>query len=371
MGSGMMRAIRSPAGGMLPALAVTWLATVIPVRADVVGQEGKPVTVGVTILSLDRGELHYRLSTGREVSLPMEQVSYLQISDWPLFNVAEKQREAGDWRKAIASYERELRKLSEPGNQGLPAVSGGLLDRRLLLMCRLAAAYDHEGRFDRAVSTYLDVIERMPGAVESLRPVRMPVAGSTFLDSARDQVDAAIARHQGDDIGRSLKRWRATWPGERKGELEDSPDLSGVSQEVRIARQRIEAVIGQIERGESDRALEQIGRLREAMALAVRPELYYWQGRALLARAGESASDDAQRDRRRAGLSFMRVVIHFPGHRRAPECLLRAGRICEREGKEQPARRLWSELMRSYPSATDMVEAARLAMDQLDKRNAS
>jgi len=44
------------------------------------------------------------------------------------------------------------------------------------------------------------------------------------------------------------------------------------------------------------------------------------------------------------------VVIHFPGHRRAPECLYRAGLICKQAGRDDLARRLWSELRRSYPA---------------------
>jgi len=74
--------------------------------------------------------------------------------------------------------------------------------------------------------------------------------------------------------------------------------------------------------------------------------VFYWQGRAWSGKS-EAAADDpatAARDRRRAGLAFMRVVIHFPRDPLAPESLFRAAELCRRDGLEPQARRLWSEL---------------------------
>ena len=77
------------------------------------------------------------------------------------------------------------------------------MDRALLLRCRLVRAYDLEGRFDRAVEAYLDLIKVMPAVHIRLRPKHMPAAGSTFVVEAGRLIDAATATRGDDEIARS------------------------------------------------------------------------------------------------------------------------------------------------------------------------
>jgi len=107
--------------------------------------------------------------------------------------------------------------------------------------------------------------------------------------------------------------------------------------------------------------------------------LYYWRGRALQAMAADEKDGDAdggkesnahtggqaasgtatasgtkaakQATLNRAGLAYMRVVVHFPGHQLASECLYRAGELCRQEGRPQQAKALWTELVAHYPKA--------------------
>jgi len=96
-------------------------------------------------------------------------------------------------------------------------------------------------------------------------------------------------------------------------------------------------------------------------------DVFFWQGKALLGRAGDKKTTEADIDRKRAGLAFMRVVIHFPGHALAPQCLYEAGMICRQSGNSEQAAGLWAELVRSYPAATEWVGRARQEMEKTRK----
>ncbi len=367
-------------------------------RADVVTTKGRHPSVGAKIIALDGGQLRYHLSTGREVTRSISEIEYMQVTGWPLFNLAEKQRRDGHLRQSAGSYEKLLASLAEPGpgraRPGTTATPAGdgksgarepgaaALDRRLLVQCRLLRAYDGEGRFDRAVTVYLDVIERMPAALETLRPANLPATNSTFLASALTQVNTAIERHGGDAIAAELAKWRDTWPGQRHEDAGTSSRSSGPgginggdhatsrpaeAAAVRHVKEKLPEIQALLGAGRFDQVLLQIEALQRPSAGAVRADLYYWQGRALLGRSAGKGSDEAKRDQRRAGLALMRVVIHFPGHSLAPECLYRAAGICERSGRIDQAVGLWSELVGAYPAAAPWTEQAQQALNRIER----
>jgi len=352
-----MKSSRVHTGLTLAMMMLVGLAS--PVRADLVAVEGRPMAVGVKVMELKEGLLYYRLPAGRVVSRPIGDVKFLQIIGWQAFNEAEKQQRSGELRQAAAGYEQVL---LEP--EASSAVDK--LDRALLVRCRLLRVYDKLGRFDRAVSLYLDVVERMPTALETLRPTRLPAAGSSFLPPASAAVDTAIQRHRGTKVSESLAKWRATWPGQGGDHAEslNAPATTPAEPEnIRQLRAQLADIEALVSANQFDEALARIGPLQDARAGALRADLYYWQGRAWLGKSLKDDSSEAQRDGQRAGLAFMRVVIHFSGHRLAPECLYRAGQICQRAGQAGLARRLWSELQRSYPGAGPFSEQARQRLE--------
>lgn len=117
-----------------------------------------------------------------------------------------------------------------------------------------------------------------------------------------------------------------------------------------------------VEAGRYDPALAKAAALKPGLHGGILADLYYWQGRALQARC-ESAGQGtppvstsrpaglANADTARAGLAYMRVVVHFPYHPRAAECLFRAGRMCRLSGQAEQAADLWTELTNTYPQA--------------------
>ena len=227
----------------------------VAVRADVVVTAGQGSAPNVRIIGLRNGQLFFRLPEGREVSRPINAITYLQVTDWVLFNLAEKQRRGGHLRQATNSYEKVLDGLlGTAGERDTPLVAGGsggdertgpgqsalsADERALLVQCRLLRAYDELGRFDRAVGLYLAVIERMPTVVKTMRPAKLPGPNSTFLTSALAEVNAAIERHEGDAIAVSLRNWRGSWPGQ-SSKNEDGDAQAAESAEPKSA-QRVRA----------------------------------------------------------------------------------------------------------------------------------
>jgi len=375
----------------LAVLAAGVLTGVMParVRADVVAASDRPAVVNVEVLALRDGELQYRFSTGRTASRPIHEIDYLQISGWPLFNLAEKQQRDKHFRQAINSYEKALNQLgptdsktqtpaaNQPGGRreapGRKAVDDGAAglsqaDRTLLLKCRLLTAYDADGQFDQAVAMYLEILESTQGGpayLDRVRPNKLPAAGSKFLATAAKLVEAALDRHGPDTIGMSLARWRNRWPDVQPSEDQlaqasrPAASLPAGSLTPPEITQGLSAVQSLIDAGQFDEALRRIDDLQKAPVGPARADLYYWQARALLGKHKEEDSAEARRDRQRAGLALMRVVIHFPGHQLAPECLHRAAEICVRHGQPGQASTLWSELIENYPAAVPWSDWAR------------
>jgi len=315
-------------------------------HADVVEPHNRPPATAVRIVELKDGQLHYHRTPDRVITRPIDEIAFLEIAEWPLFNQAEQHRRQNRWRQAEESYEQALADL--PTDNAEP----GQLDRRLLVQCRLVGVHDAQGQFDRAVQTYLQVIERMPAVVDSLRPVNMPAAGSTFLPAARSAVDAAIRRYEHSLVGASLTQWRATWPSQTPTASGDALPTPHIPTNHAAETDAIREVTERVTAGQFDSAAE---RAAEALRSAGRthlPELYYWLGRAHQGKMAGLTGSDGLREARRAGLAFMRVVIHFPRHDLAAECLYHAGTLCREAGQADQARGLWEELLREYPRAT-------------------
>jgi tetratricopeptide (TPR) repeat protein len=341
-------------------LAIAW-SLCIATRADVVSTTGKPPTIDVRITGFRDGQIEYQLSTQRQASNPIEQVDYLQVTNWPLFNLAEKQQRDGHARMAVSNYERLLKQLTEP--------KPGELDRRQLVRCRFVRSLDQQGQFDRAVEVYLDIIEQEPGLAERLRPARFPAMGSTFLQAAAKLVDAAIARHGNEEIARSLVRWRNSWPAaETKPTATSGPVTTRPSgaTPADVAR-RVAEIQQWVSSGQFDKALRQIDDLLRTSPGAASAEVFFWQGKALLGRSAGGKAEEVDRDRKRAGLAFMRVVIHFPGNALAPQSLFEAGEICRQTGRREQAASLWAELASAYPTATEWTSRARQELAKLKR----
>jgi len=320
------------------------------------------MAVGITVQEIRDGSLFYKLPSGRQMDRPIDQIRYLQITGWDVFNQAEKHRLSGNWRGAAFGYEQAIAANAS-------AEGDGTLDRVLLARCRLIGALDEEGRFDKAVAAYLEVLDRMPAVVDSLRPKKTPPAGSTFLPAAAEAVDAFLATRRGTPVAVPLARWRSTWskdPG--SGPATAPAPIKAAMKEAGAGLGDIEAMIAA---SRFEDALKVLDSLDTESVGVRRAEVFYWRGRSWLGKSEQPGSPDADRDARRAGLAFMRVAVHFPGHKLAPESLYRAGQICQRAGHPELAANLWAELVGKYPADKAWGEQARRALASVSTRPAA
>lgn len=352
--------------------ALAWAAMTLigagRLDADVVSVQGRPIAVDVKITALRDGQLTYRTAAGQEISRPIEQVRYLQIAGWDSFNRAERQRREARNAPALESYQKSLSEANAPkGDEPF--------DRRLLVLCRLVEFHDAQGRFEAAVETYLEILERMPACVDSLRPREVPGNAPEVLRRTAARVDEAVARRDRlDPVGDSLQKWRAGWPDVPPPAT--SPECSNpgllvpahgpatrpadASATPLVAEVRSDVSAGRFEQG-----IEKVETAKRGSPVLLPPEAYYYLGRAHLGRAAKLTGADAALHRRRAGIAFMRVAIEAPEHPLTAECLFRAAEACRDEGRPDRAMFLLIELIQTRPQAAPWAQRAREMLAKL------
>lgn len=331
--------------------------------ADVVAVAGRPAALGVTITDLKDAKLTYRTADGAIVTQPIETVEYLQITGWPLFNLAEKQQRDGYPAKAVNSFERVVKDLQDSTLAGRdkPPPGGEGLDRLLLARCRLLHASLKAGDFARMVEAYVDVLLSPTGGaayLEALQP-KVPAAGSPGLAAAAARVDEVIRKHASDAIGLGLSQWRSTWPS-IASEAPAEAGTAVATPSVDLAR--AEAVAGQIrhlvENRRYDEAIAAAQRVRRQLTGHAAAAVWYWRARAHIGRAASPGADHVA-ELNRAGLALLRVALQYPSSSLAPEALYTAAELCDQTGQSQQATTLWSELVSTYPTAMPWVAQAR------------
>lgn len=331
-------------------------------RADVVAVKGQPPMVSVTLARLEKGQLSWRTQQGTLLTRPVEQVEYLQVVGWPLFNLAEKQMRDRSPQQACLAYERAIEELRKP-DKARPTADG--VDPNLLLNWRLCAAAQANRQFDRAVRAWL--VLALSGDAESwlaLQPRTYPSAHAPELTEAARVVDEAIATHAGESIATILQTWRARWPvstSQPAATTEPAlPDLYGDAV-TRDALLRVQQLL--VEK-KMEPALQSLREIHAKASGLARAEAFYLEAQAYWLRSLAGAPE-ARVDRRRAGLAAMRVVIHFPESPRTPQALLLAGRMCRDDGNADGARALWSEAVSRYSATLPAVQQARQELNTL------
>ncbi len=335
------------------------------VRADVVQSVGQSPEVGVKLTGLREGRLFYLSHTAREVSVPLEQIAYLQVTGWTPFNEAEKQQRAEHHREAARWYQRAMdRPFRRVGGRALKTDSAGdAIDYELLARCRLLNSFDKLGQWDMAVGQYLRIIEVMPAGLESLRPANVPASDAASIGKALALIDEAVGRLGRNAVAESLIEWSNGWGGRKQ--RADSMPASAESLPRPPAKET-----GLPALPESVPLENLVTQERFAEVLAITDTLlqkgegsdlgsvYYWRGRAWYGQSRSDKPPRAEEDRRRAGVAFMRVVILYPDHERAAECLFLAARIRREAGHDEQADQLLRELLAGYPQAQSWTRQA-------------
>ena len=307
---------------------------------------------GVEVIGLVGQSVAFRSRThGNVVRKPMDQVARIELDDQPNFNRAESLFAEGQYAACIGPYEAARR---DPRLQAL-------IDMRLLV------AYDQAGRFDKAVTTYIDVLSRSDGHVMPPQPQRMPRRRSRYLDAALAHIDRAVPGMPSEAMRRELKRLKL-------GILVamEHPGAAALAEELGVtvtapARPDVQPRDGRV--GKIQRLVDQ-GQHKAAWPLidpAIRSASTSDLPVLLLAKAtcqlAMAATDD---ERIQAALAAMRVVVHFPASQHVPVALDVTAQAHEALGETQTARSLYREC-RAHPQAgRQEIAAADRAIARLE-----
>ncbi len=303
----------------------------------------------IRIEDVREGRLHFRDVQGRSLNRPVADVGRLEITGWEAFNRAEAFLAERQYRLAVREYEAVLKTVEQAGPD-----AGRPKHRRELVLARLIAACDGEGRFDRAVECYILLCRTWGADAAGLEPRNVPARESAFFVAAMSRLADAIAEAGRTPAGELLRAYEARLKSGPATQATTRPPVSApLSRPDRPAPNRTtsadaEAEAVQVARwidaGQFDRARARIDEALRAEPIDRLAPWYYWQGRCLEA----AAKDDA--DRLRAALAYMRVVVHHPDHARCAECLYRTAMIHLRAGHAQRVPSLLNEALRRSPA---------------------
>ena len=311
------------------------LAAVAPVaRADQIVTAEVTYTK-VAVVGYVDGDLHLRLADGSTKPVPLVNATGLVIdtvSGLADFNQAEGHLAQGRLPEAATRYERALRSAT---GFWIPIIHH-----------RLLQVYDGLGKFDRVVTFFIKVADESPAAAARLMPTSIPDKRSATTQRAVQRL-AAEGRKAADAKRRVLMELLAYAVMLRAGH-------GGVEGRTRhVARTDIPLAIATagvyapkiaaLDRLRNDGERDEVLVSVEAMAPRCPPEVLP----GLLLLKGRTLLDDAA-DRQsllRAGLAFMRVAIHFPGHELAPEALFWAAEVHERIERPGKAAQLLNECL--------------------------
>jgi tetratricopeptide (TPR) repeat protein len=343
-----MRTWCRPRAGLGPMLALgACLAVVVVAAADEIHTTTHARYVSVRIEDVQNGKILFRDAQGRTMDRAVTEVGRLNVTGWEAFNRAETSLATGQYRQAAREFEAILRDVEQAGPD-----AGRPRHRRELVLVRLTAACDAEGRFDRAVDGYISLCKEWGTAVAGLEPRNVPAMESAFYTAAMAKLSAAVREAGQTPAGEQLRRYEAkltnkpttqpaTQPPKTTHDAKTGHRPQGRSPEADV---QLAEVARWVDAGDTDRAAPVIRKALDTRPPERLAPWYYWQGRCIEA----SAKDDEAR--LRAALAYMRVPVHYADAPQCAECLYRAAMIHIQTKHADRAAPLLREALRHSPT---------------------
>ena len=333
---------------------VLWVA--LPALADQVKAGADNFPRG-RIVSFEAGVLKFRTPDNELHPIPITAVDQIVVDSVPDlkdFNAAEEFLAKDQPGQAAVRYERALR-----------VAEGSWPD---LIRVRLLQARDRAGDFDKSVTDFIHVAEILPSVAVSLIPRSVPDRASDATRSALERLDAAVRRNAGRPAEPVLQMFRYaivqrvdSQEAERMAmTIASLPAATGDGPKTEtVWWMRLAAVGSLLEQRRHADVVECADRLLASAPDTLAPDLLLLKGRAVYS-AGASSDDFL-----RAGLVFMRVVVHFPDSARAGEALLWAARVHERIQRPAQAVALLRECMERQDVPQAVGDEARQMLKRL------
>ncbi|MFA5863608.1 MAG: tetratricopeptide repeat protein [Phycisphaerae bacterium] len=283
------------------------------------------------------------------------EIALIRVDGQPDLNEAEKSFTVGQFDSAVRIYQKAQEKMRVKS-------SWPTIWIKVRLMNILAA----QGQVQRVVETYIDLAKQIPDWVISVSPTRKDLkATQVQLElAARQLVQARDASNSGKVREALMKFYQKIDRGRQPpvardlnvGKLEEK-DLEKLDQPGTWLDTWAEE---KIKVGGVDSALRVTQRLFSSAFRRNLPGVFYWQGRAQLAKG----------DYENAALSFMEIAVEFPSSDYSARALFYAAQTASESGHLDYARTLWQELIDNFSNSADynVIQLAEQARDLLHEK---
>jgi len=333
--------------GLLAAvtLLLSW-SLAAPADADAVKLSGFWIE-NVRLEKIEDGKVIYVGQAGSLIEADLGSLEGMKLEAYPKLGQGLEAAGAGDFDKAIETLRQVHRDADEPW-------------LKRFLTWKLYDLYNQKGDGPNAVSRYLDLVAAKAHAAYLKDP---PINAAAAVPA--DQAEALVERIEtvaGGTADPVVKQHLETLieliqvpttpdaaPSEGgeptdPGAADDGrPTVVAGGGIILPANPPQSPTVALLEQGQLSKALASAQ--REVRVVGGMSEKLFYKG--LIERAIADAADPDAADRetlyKDAGLSFMRVVIHYPKSRYAPLALLEAGYVHEQLGEAEQARSLYAE----------------------------
>jgi TolA-binding protein len=351
--------------GAFLAIVICLLGFPRPMQADSIFV-GTLERKDVVIRELKGDSLVFEIG-GRPSETQASKVTRLVVTTEPPLTAAEDAYASGKWDQAVDGYLRALRTTQKPWVKEWAAM-------------RLVDAGNKSGRFDAAVTAYIQMLLKDPTAAAPLKP-DLPDSKSSYLETAAKDLNTAL-----NDPRLSVEQKRAllgylveihqarkdsTAEDDAYEKLAKLPgaDVNDPSARRVLAKRRLSVASRALQARNFRQAIDEIDAHRE---LFVEPAQ---QADALfiLAEARHALAGDDPTALKDSALAYMRVVAvakDEPGRPRVVDSMLKTAAILEQLGEPRAAIQLCEQVLAQFaddPSAPK----ARDSLERLKKQSAA
>jgi hypothetical protein len=332
-------------------LACAAALSALPARADELVLNGAVLDGVSEIVEVDGpgGRITF-VYQGRQMTQTLAGLELMDLARCPLLGQAFKAAKAARHEQAATMFQQVAASAPE---QWIATLATG----------QAARSADQAGRFADAVSAYIAWVNGGWSQPKIPPPANLPPRDSPDLLLAIRRLNDAAAAAASDDAKLKFRTL-----------LLKTYERQGDERAVALSRELLAAAAATPSAGE----LESLSARDNALLAPVRQAVAAREYDQALARARQAGKElsragladlfmlagqcyEAKNDPARAGLCYMRLVIHFPADRQSPEAMLRSARIAESFGRAESAKRLYETLAQRY-AGTPQASAARAAL---------
>jgi hypothetical protein len=321
----------------------------------------------VTVLNVTEGQMIYSTAAGDEVTKNLSEIEALKLTAYPDLATAEDAFEAGKHADAATAYQKVH------GLARQPWLKHYVQSRRVVSLDKLNRPVD-------ATEAYLSLVREKADAHYLGRPPIASLAGASAeqkqdllkriaaASSGAPEAAAESLKKMTDAIGVTAAALPAPAPGApaaAPGATPATPAPAPATPVVAEASDSLIVLPKVLADNDKITLLLRKGQFEEALATAneilAKPnnemsKRLYQRGLAQLGIAEQLGKEEAYLD---AGLSFMRVIVHFPGVYTGPS-LVEVGYIHRKINREDVAAKMWDQAKEKVDEEEDPELRARL-----------